>query len=219
MYVPLMFSPLSSAATEPPAGSYSLSDLPAHSRSGPANCLAAGNLLIPKQLALFQKRKVRTTPGRQSHQLDGGDGNPTIPAARCASECEAGVGSSPGTCRIPAVLALKVKVDWQIPRAHRPSGTDAENPLWGKNIANELKLKLGFRHRFTARRDRYVIRSAAMPSGLHHELRLERLQHERRTEPLSAQPAPWHVTNRGTSRRSCRLHPSRRLGSVSFTPS
>src|SRR5215469_3151286 len=60
-----------------------LACLATHSRSA----LAAENLFLRKQLALFQERKVKPRQAR-FHPMDDGHPEPMAPVARCAGKCE-----------------------------------------------------------------------------------------------------------------------------------
>jgi putative transposase len=107
--------------------------------------LAAENLFLRKQLALFQERK-----GGRFHSLVDGDAEPNVSVAKCAGECQAGHAHSLATQRIPALLALEVEAQGTSKPARESAGTDpkmaADNVSWGEErIANELKLKLGIR--------------------------------------------------------------------------
>ena len=116
----------------------------------PRAALAAENLFLPKQLALFQERKVTphragdssrwmmTTPSRMFHWRD------------------ALVNVKPDTLIRWHRKGFRLSWRWKSKPAGRPRlpkqlrqlirEMGAENPTWGEErIANELKLKLGIR--------------------------------------------------------------------------
>ena len=81
-----------------------LAFLAAHSR----RALAAENLFLRKQLALFQERQSQTTTSQRFYPLDDGDAELHVPVARCAGECPSGHAHPLASQRIPAVLVLLV---------------------------------------------------------------------------------------------------------------
>src|SRR5215467_13462882 len=74
-----------------------LAFLATHSR----RVLAAENLFLRKQLALFQERKVKTTTSQRFHPLDDGDAESHVPVARCAGEFPSGYTHPLASQRIP----------------------------------------------------------------------------------------------------------------------
>jgi hypothetical protein len=72
--------------------------------------LAAENLFLRKQLALFQERKVKPRRHRR-HVLDDGGLKPSIPVARCPSERQSEHVHRLASQRVPALLALEVETD------------------------------------------------------------------------------------------------------------
>src|SRR6266540_2864139 len=102
-----------------------LAVLAAYSR----RALAAENLLLRKQLALFPGAPGQTTTSRRFHPLDDGDPESHVPVAGGAGECPSGYAYPLAPQRIPAVLALEVQTDWKTPLAQ---GSAANDPSDGR---------------------------------------------------------------------------------------
>ena len=77
--------------------------------SRPRVALAAENLFLRKQLALFQERKVRPRRAEDSTRWVMATLEPSVPVARCAGECEARHAHPMASQGIPSVLALEVE--------------------------------------------------------------------------------------------------------------
>ena len=91
--------------------------------------LAAENLFLRKQLALFQERRVK--PRRAiCHALDDGSSEPNVRLARRAVECKTGYSHRLAPERIPPVLALEIQADGKTAPANGPASTDPGDGSW-----------------------------------------------------------------------------------------
>jgi hypothetical protein len=82
--------------------------------------LAAENLFVRKQLALFQ-RKVKPRRADDSTRWMMG---PNVPVAGCAGECEAGYAQPLAPQRISVVLALEIEAGGTTAPSQEPSTVD-----------------------------------------------------------------------------------------------
>jgi hypothetical protein len=112
--------------------------------------LAAENLFLRKQLALFQERKVKPRRADDATRWLMATLSQMFQWPGCAGECQAGYAHPLAPQRLPALLALAVEIDGETTLAQESSAPDPGDGRgesdWGEErIANELQLKLGIR--------------------------------------------------------------------------
>ena len=91
------------------------------------NSLAAENLFLRKQLALFQERKVKPRRADDAARWLMATPGPHVPVAQCAAECEAGHAHPLATQRIPALLALEIEADGTTTPTQESPGFDPKD--------------------------------------------------------------------------------------------
>jgi hypothetical protein len=90
--------------------------------------LAAENLFLRKQLALFQRTRSYTTTCQRFYALDHGLDESVVRLARCTRDRTAGHTAALASKGFSPVLALEVKADWEAQLTQGPAAVDS--PGW-----------------------------------------------------------------------------------------